>query len=433
LKKVLIITYYWPPSGGSGVQRWLRFVKNLRQFGWEPSVYTADNAHYEIIDDSLIREIPDDVQTYKLRVRDANSILAKLSLFTGKKSQTAYDNRRLTDKDTSLKQKFLWFVRGNFFVPDAKMFWIRPSARYLSRILKEKKYDLLVSTGPPHSLHLIAKKLHEQLNIPWVADFRDPWTSIDYIQEINLSRFARAKHERLEREVVCAANKVVVIGRTMYTEFKDKYNVESEIIYNGYNEFHQTQTDYPIDKKFSLVHIGIFSQNRNCNDLWEVLAELIAEDPVFSTDFELKLVGKTDTAIIESIDRFKLRSHLNSVDYVPYDKTQEYLYGAQVLLLPINRVPYSEFILTGKLFEYLKSNRPILLIGPPHGDAAEIIQKCNAGYCINFDDKLALKAQIRKMYIDYKENKNTIQPVDVEQFSGYRLTKRLGEVFDGVV
>lgn len=432
MKKALILTYYWPPSGGAGVQRWLRFVKHLRNFGWEPVIYTVDNPQYAVYDESLINEIPEGIETIKLKINEPNNFFAKLSFLSKNNNSLIYNNQQQKDSKMSILQKTMWFIRGNLFIPDARCLWIKPSVKYLSKVLANNHYDIIVSSGPPHSLHLIAKELKEKFNIPWYADFRDPWTSMDYLKEMFLTTYAKRKHMRLEKSIIDSADEIIVVGRTMFNEFKENYNRDAVIIYNGYNEIKENSAPFKLDEKFTIVHIGSFLKNRNCNDLWEVLSEMVDEDKSFSKNFEIKLVGKVDSIVLDAIEKYNLNAFLNKIDYVPFEKTQEYLYSAQILLLPIDRIANAEFVLTGKLFEYLKSKRPILLLGPTKGDAADILQSCKAGYCCDFDDKETIKKTLYYLYNLYLENNNNIDSVNVTQFSGYELTKKLALLFDNI-
>ncbi len=433
MKKVLIITYYWPPSGGAGVQRWLRFVKNLRNFGWEPIVYTTENPIYASYDENLISEIPQKIQTFKHRIKEPNNFLGNLFFWKKSKNSIIYQNQQQKGEKRSITQKLLWFIRGNFFIPDSRFLWIKPSVKYLSNVLSENKYDLIISTGPPHSLHLIGKALNLKFKIPWIADFRDPWTSMDYLQEMFLTKFAWNKHKRFEKSVIESANEIIVVGQTMFNEFKEKYDKNSVIIYNGYNELPKEIPSNGLDEKFTIVHVGSFLKKRNCDDLWEVLFELTKDNKSFSENLEIKLVGGIAPDVIESIKRYKLDVCLNKIDYVPYQKTLVILNSAQVLLLPIDRISNAEFVLTGKLFEYLKAKRPILNIGPTNGDAAEIIKNCNAGYCCSFNDKEQIKRSVLEMYELFLQGKNIINSINVEQYSSYELTKQLAQLFNKTI
>lgn len=428
LKKVLIITYYWPPSGGPGVQRWIRFVQHLRSFNWEPILYVPENPSYVLLDKNLQSNIPTDIEVLKHPIIEPNSILEKLS-FSSKKEGKLYENQQQKGNRKSLVQKLLWYVRGNFFIPDARFLWIKPSVKYLTKVLSDTDFDLIVSTGPPHSVHLIAKKLQEKFELPWVADFRDPWTSMDYLKEMSLSSRALKKHDAQEREVITSADKIIVVGQTMMNEFKDRYDVESTIIHNGFNEMEETE-NVQLDAKFTLSHIGSFLKNRNCDDLWNVLATMLKENTDFKNDLCIQLIGRLAPNVESSIEKFGLSNYIDRKGYMPFAETQKYLLASQVLLLPIDRIDNAEFILTGKIFEYLKSRRPILLIGPTHGDAAALVNQTKAGYCCNFDDESAIRQTIEKMYELYKRGENHVRSEGIEKFSGVELTRKMANVFD---
>jgi len=220
MKKVLIITYYWPPAGGIGVQRWLQFSKNLSTYGWTPIIYTAKDAKYPIIDEKLLGQIPENTEVHRVKVPEPNNFLSWLQL-RKKKNKKLYNLQQQSNVNTSLIKKILWTIRGNFFIPDSRKFWIGKSVRYLDSYISQNPVDAIVSTGPPHSTHLIAQRIKEKHGLTWVADFRDPWTSMDYLQRMNLSSFARVKHKKLEEEVLRKSTHISVVGKAMQTEFKD--------------------------------------------------------------------------------------------------------------------------------------------------------------------------------------------------------------------
>lgn len=429
-KKVLIIAYYWPPSGGSGVQRWLRFVKNLRSFGWEPTVYTAKTSNYPVYDEKLVQEIPEGIETLKLEVPEPNELIAKLLFWKKDTSNALYQNQEQAGTSKSFLKRFLWWVRGNFFIPDARFLWIKPSVKYLKQQLDPNEYDLVVSTGPPHSLHLIGMQVAKAFQLPWVADFRDPWVSMDYLQAVQLTGFAERKHERLEKQVITEADKVLVVGRTMSREFEEKHGVQPVVIHNGYTEKKEEQTEATLDSTFSIVHVGSINPNRNCDDLWATLAELIESTPGFAQDLEIKLIGNVAPDVIRSIKQYKLEPYLTKIDYIKYAATIPHLRAAQVLLLPINRVPNAEFVITGKIFEYLNARRPILLLGPRLGDAADIVENCKAGTCCEFDDLEAIQEAVQTYYTRFQNGVNQIDSVNVESYSSYELTRKLASHFD---
>ena len=233
MKKVLIITYYWPPSGGAGVQRWLKFVKYMRQFGWEPVVYTAENPEIPVVDTSLEKEIPEGITVLKIPIWEPYSIYKK---FIGRKKEDKINASFLSEtKKAGLTEKISVWIRGNFFIPDARRFWIKPSIKFLETYLSENKIDYVISSGPPHSMHLIALGLKRKFPLlKWLADFRDPWTNIDFYEKLMLTPMADKKHHRLELSVIKSADCVLSIGSSMSEEFKEMYKASGGINFSKF-------------------------------------------------------------------------------------------------------------------------------------------------------------------------------------------------------
>jgi len=278
MKKALIITYYWPPAGGSGVQRWLKFVKYFRDFDIEPIVYTVDDANYPIEDNSLISEIPKNTEVLKQPIWEPNSLFTKI----GKKK---IESAGFINPNPSFFDKILQYVRANYFIPDARKFWVKPSVKYLKKYLEENKVDVIISTGPPHSMHLIGLQLKKLLNVKWIVDFRDPWTEIDYFHQLPLTKKAIARHHALEKEVIVNADAVLVVGDTMRKSYQ-KFNSNIITVTNGFDEV-ISNIEIAIDSKFTITHIGLMNADRNPTILWEVLSEISRSDNEFKRNFEL--------------------------------------------------------------------------------------------------------------------------------------------------
>ena len=423
--KVLIITYYWPPSGGSGVQRWLKFVKYLRNFNVEPVVYTVDNPKYAILDETLQSEIPNTVEVLKKPIKEPNNILS----FFGKKSKKT--SAGFLDANPSLFGKMFQYIRANYFIPDARKFWIKPSVQFLTEYLSNNKIDVVITTGPPHSLHLIGLQLKQKLAIKWIADFRDPWTDIDYFHQLPLTKKTIRKHYQLEEEVVSTADFVLVVGKTMKEKYL-KFNQNIEVITNGFDDV-KDESKVELDIKFSIVHIGMMNADRNPRILWKVLSDLIKENQDFAEDLQLKFVGKLAHEVFESIDKNKLNSVIEYITYLPHKEVVIFQQSAQILLLAVNKVPSAGGIITGKLFEYLQANRPILAIAPPEGDLAEIINTTKAGRVVDFDDEETLKKEILEMYKAYKKHKLVVNSKSIEQYHRKNLTAQLADVIKKLV
>ena len=432
IKKALIITYYWPPSGGSGVQRWLKFTKYLRDFNWEPVIYTPENPEIPVEDSSLLKDIPEGITILKKSIWEPYSFYKK---FLGQKVEDKIQTGFLTEKRKSKrKEKISVWIRGNLFIPDARKFWIRPSVKYLATYLKKNPVDIIISTGPPHSMHLIGMKLKEKLKIPWFADFRDPWTNIYYRDDLKLSRFAKKKHRKLELEVLKRADTVTVVSPTLGENFAEIYNCNYHVITNGFDE-----DDFPINQnlktntKFSITHVGVLMKKSNPENLWSILRELTEVNEEFKNDLEIKLAGKVDYSIINSIKKNNLFPHLTKINYLPHEEIVKFQKQASVLLLLIPNTDNSKLIITGKLFEYLAARRPVLAICPTDGDAAEIINDTKAGMISGFGDNNRLKNNILALYHDYKKGKLQINTGNISKYSRKNLTEKLVKLLNASI
>ena len=419
MKKALIITYYWPPAGGSGVQRWLKFVKYFRDFDVEPIIYTVKNPNYPIIDESLVNDIPKGIEVLKQTIWEPNNIL---SLFGKKKTESA---GFLNSKPTFFG-KILQYVRANYFIPDARKYWVKPSVKFLREYISKNKIDVVITTGPPHSMHLIGLELKKTLKVKWISDFRDPWTEIDYFHQLPLTKKSIKKHHSLEQEVLKKADSVLVVGNTMKLNYNKFSNVVKTIT-NGFDgEIVLTKTE--LDEKFTLTHIGLMNADRNPKILWEAISELISENNNFKKDFILKLIGKVDATVTESISKYKLQNNLELINYVTHNEVVNFQKKSQVLLMLVNNVPSAKGIITGKIFEYLMAKRPILAIAPTKGDLAEIIKQTNSGSVVDFSDKDALKNAILDLYLRFKKGNLLINSINIEQYHRRELTKQVAKI-----
>jgi len=435
MKKVLIITYYWPPSGGAGVQRWLKFVKYLRQFEWEPVIFTPENPEFPSIDESLMGDIPKGVEVITNKIWEPYQFYKR---FTGKKKGERVQAGFLSEqksKNLFLEKVAIW-LRGNLFIPDARKFWIKPSTKLLNRYLKEHPVDLVVSTGPPHSTHLIALNLKKKLKIPWLADFRDPWTNIDFYRDLLLSRWADVKHHRLEKEVLTKADAVTVISKGMQADFSSIVSREYVVIPNGYDTEDVVKKGIKVkadNTKFVLAHIGSLNKDRNPVNLWKALSELIVENREFAKALEIRNVGKLDFTAVESLERFKLDGFFNKISYLSHEEVISEQQNATLLLLLVNRTPNAKLIVTGKIFEYLVSGRPILCVGPVDGDAASIINETRCGKVVGFDEVKELKTYLKEAFTLHQKGLLIPECKNVDRYNRKKLTQKLTELFDSII
>lgn len=431
MKRVLIITYYWPPSGGAGVQRWLKFVKYLREFGWEPIVYTPSNPESPSEDFSFEKDIPSDTEVIKTQIWEPYDIYRKL---TGKKGQKINAGFISENKKSGWKDKLSIWIRGNFLIPDPRKFWVKPSVEFLAGYLKNNPVDAVISTGPPHSMHLIGLGLKKYFSrIPWIADFRDPWTNIDFYQELNLTFIADKIHHKLERKVVQSADCVLVVSSDMVKEYQMLNPKRIELLTNGYDADDVESSDVMPDKEFSLSHIGTLNAARNPKILWKVLGELVNEDKEFRNDLRINLIGKIDFSVLEEIRKNDLTDNLVKIDYLSHYEAIMRQKSSQILLLLINNSANAKGILTGKFFEYLAAQRPILAIGPEDGEVAEVLRTTKAGVIVDFEDEIKTREKVLELYNHYKNGNLTVSPESIEKYSRKELTGQLATVLNSLM
>lgn len=423
-KKLLIIAYYWPPAGGPGVQRWLKFVKYLADFGVHPIVYTPKNAAYPLLDESLLVELKEiDYTHLQLEISEPNQWLAKLFK---KQTKTISSGVIKPSNKQSFFEKMLLWMRGNFFIPDSRVTWVKPSLAFLKDYLKNNPVDAIITTGPPHSMHLIGLALKKEIHLPWVADFRDPWCDINYHNQLYLSKWAKKRHETLERKVLKTINLLLTTSNATKKLFQKKTKKPIAVITNGYDS-HKNMT-VKKSKKFTFSHIGSLLSNRNPQILWEVLAECIKENEAFAKQFELKLIGKTSNEIMETLKSFGLDKFTNQINYVSHDEAIRLQKKAQVLLFIEEDSASGSHIIAGKLFEYLVSNTPIVALGPKHSDVEQIIKETNTGKYFNYDKKENLKAYILYLYEAFEQNNLKTQPIGLQKYHRKALTEQLVNV-----
>lgn len=422
MKKVLIITYYWPPAGGPGVQRWLKFVKYLPDFGIEPIVYCPDNPNYPFTDTSLVPDIDSDLTVLKTSIREPYKWA---QLFSKSKTTNLSKGLISNQKKQSVLEKLLLFVRGNFFIPDARISWVRPSISFLSDYILTHKIDTIVTTGPPHSLHLIGLQLKQKHSIKWMADFRDPWTQIGYHKKLKLSSFAQKKHKTLEATVLQTADEILVTSLKTKTLFSELTSTPISVLTNGFD--FEISSDTPLDSKFTLSHIGSLFEGRNPSVLWKVLSDLINESEDFAAAFQLNLIGSVSKEVMGAICSFGLESYVCNTGYIPHSDVLESQKKTQLLLLIEEDSKETEYIIPGKLFEYMASKRPIIAIGPQASDIEKILNQTLAGTYFRYDEGAALRTLLLQHFEAYKLQKLNVDSIGLEAYSRKSLTQQLAQ------
>ncbi|WP_185206398.1 glycosyl transferase family 1 [Chryseobacterium sp. C3] len=426
-KKILIITYYWPPAGGPGVQRWLKFAKYLPEFGWKPVIYTPENPSYPLLDESLMKDVPKDLEIVKTKIWEPYQLAEKLNKSNKKFKAGQFD----VGKNQSWKSKLSIWVRGNFFIPDARVFWVKPSVKFLKQYLKENQIEVVVTSGPPHSLHLIGLNLKKKLpNLKWIADFRDPWTEISYYKHLKLTKSSDQKHRQLESEVFRNADITLATSYTDAENFR-KNGANAICITNGFDEsdsnsqtlkFSDTQT------KFTLSYIGVLEQLRNPENLWKALNDLVTENAEFAEKFTLKFAGRIDDKILNSIEHSNLKNHILNLGYLSHDKAIEEMQTSEILLITNFPNNSSKGIIPGKIFEYLATGKQIISFGPKDADVSKILNETQAGKHFSYDDSLKIKEFILEKFELWKDGNLSENTQNIEQFSRKNLTKKLAEI-----
>ena len=392
-RRLLLITYYWPPSGGPGVQRWLKMVKYLVRAGWEVTVYTPSNPEISENDPSLLKDIPTGVTMLPRKIIEP---LRLYKQFLGKKrvgdGLLAEEGGK---KRQGVLQRLLLWLRANLFVPDARCLWIRPSVRFLCRWLQTHPHEVMVTTGPPHSMHLIGRGVHRRTDIRWVADFRDPWRNIDYHQHLPFTPKTLARVAAMERSVVEEAEVVTVVTEGMCADFA-AYQVQClRVIYNGFDteDFPTVAmpTPLPAGTPLRIVYAGSMNADRNPLLLWRVLQELRQEGLMDAKGLQVELFGRCDVSVKRAIADCGLEDMVVLRGSIAHAEIPALLCGADLLLLCINRAPTSQSILTGKVFEYLASHRPIIAMAPTGSEVARLLTETQSGSAFAEGDKQALK------------------------------------------
>ena len=436
MKRVLIISYYWPPTGGSGVQRWVKFAKYLPSEGWQPVIYTPENPEQLAIDESLAAEIPAEVKVIKKRIVEPYEIYKKLLRKSGH-SKEAVEVNPVNAQNKSFLQKVAMWVRGNLFRPDPRCMWIGPSVRFLKKYLKEHPVDLIVSTGPPQSMHLIGRRLALETGLPWIADFRDPWTKIFYFKHLSMTHSTERWHKKMEMKVLDDASVVVAVSPLVQQEFQAMTSTRVELITNGFDECDFAaepchEAEGGSDNEFCITHTGLFAADGNPTVLWEVLAEKCASDNAFRKALKIKLIGKTDESILTALNEAGLSECVKNIGYLPHSEAVEQQRNASLLILPLRKEPEYKAVLPGKLFEYLASRRPVLGIGQKDGAMAMILNETKTGVVLDWEDREAIACHIDSCWEKHLAGKLVTDGADISQFTRRSLTRRMAQLFDSL-
>jgi len=419
MQKVLIVCYYWPPAGGPGVQRWLKFVKYLPEFDVEPIVFVPENPSYPIIDESLENDIPKGTRIIKQPIFEPYGLA---SIFSKKKTKRISSGIIQKHKKQSVLERILLWVRGNFFIPDARKYWVKSSVKVLSDMMREEEIQTIITTGPPHSVHLIGLQLKAKYELRWIADFRDPWTSIGYHKKLKLTKSSQLKHKRLEKQVLNSADKIIVTSNRTKQEFEEITQKPIEVITNGYDEDSITTE---LDKKFTVSHIGSLLTDRNPTMLWEVLQDMCNENQEFKNELQIQLVGVVGDGVKESLANHHLKDNTTDLGYISHTNVLELQAKSQVLLLLEINSEETQGIIPGKLFEYFNAQRPILALGPENWEAGKMVHETKSGQSFTSKDKSDLKNVLLEWFRAFQKEELVSNSEGIEKYSRRELTRKL--------
>ncbi len=389
MKKVLIFTYYWPPAGGVAVQRWLKFAKYLPEFSWEPVIVTVDNGSYPYYDESLLKEVSPSLRVYRTKTFEPFEIY---NLLRGKKGKSLPVVSVGNKSNKSFFQKTSEYVRANFFIPDARKGWVKYAVRQGEELLNNEKFDVIITTGPPHSAHLIGLKLKERFGVKWLADFRDPWTGIFYNNILPRTQSTAQRDRALETKVLQTADFTTVISPGLKKEFEDRTR-KIEVVFNGYDEddFGKSEGREQKSKTFTIRYIGNMMSSQNVEVFWKTIGEIRNR----KTEIRIEFIGRVDDEVKQAIALSGLNDCVSYLDFVDHRSAISLMQTADLLLFVIPDVKDNELILTGKLFEYLASQTEIISLGPVSGDAAQILNQCGRKRMIDYSDKTEVEMQLK--------------------------------------
>lgn len=423
LKKVLIVTYYWPPSAGSGVQRWLKFSKYLPEYGWEPVIFTPENPDFELKDSSLLAEIPVELEVIKFPIWEPYSIFRKF-----KKEKLKDTSKILEREKKSPIDKLAIWLRANLLIPDPRVFWVKPSVDYLAQIMDANKFEAIITTGPPHSMHLIGLKLKRLTGIKWLADFRDPWSTWEFLDVLPMHSVIKKRHQQLEKEVLKEADAVITISPTFQEEIEQIAGRGIHLVTNGFDS-----TDLPLDFKknvqvkeeINIVYTGIIDSIRDPLPFIQAYKALFENHQIKAN---LTFVGKVSDKITGYIENDQwLKNHITFAGYVSHQEVFAYYEKAHLLLLILTNTKNAKGNIPGKLFEYIATGRPIIALGDPEGDAAKIISEAGAGKVFSHSNQEGMRIFLKEAlnFIPASKTENSPNP-----FERKVLTQKLAGLLD---
>lgn len=433
LKKVLIIAYYFPPSGGPGVQRVLKHVKYLKEFGWEPVVLTVINGQFPARDESLLNEIPNDVKVYRTKIFEPYDIYR---WFTGKKKGTAIDVNTIKkdDQKISFKEKLAEFIRATFFIPDARIGWIPSAVKKAEEIIKSENINAIYSSSPPYTCSLIARKLKRKHGLKWVAGFRDPWT--DFISTPKRWLIPKMIDRSQEKSVFKEADHIecawLGIIKDALAKYPDLDESKFHHVPNGFDSNDFPEVENINNHKFTFTYTGSLYGRRNPSSIFAAIEELIIEGKVKADKISFKFIGRFGSEVEEMFEKASFKSNIEVVSYVPHKESIRYLLKSDVLLLIVDESKESEDIVPGKVYEYIGVFKTVFALAPEESAISKLIHETNSGIIVHQSDKEKLKNEYLNLYESWMSGKIDYKPDDekIKSYERRNSAKRLSELLN---
>lgn len=410
MKNLLIIAYYFPPSGGPGVQRVLKHIKYLPEFGWNPIVYTVKDAQYPAYDYSLLKEIPENVKVYRGKIFEPYNVYRKI---VGIKSTDPVDVNVIKKENQKLswKEKLSEFIRATFFIPDARMFWIFSGRKELKQILKENKIDAIYNSSPPYTTAIIAKRIKKILQVPWIAGFRDPWTG--FISSPKRWLIPRLIDKHLEKSVFQKADKVECAWIGIIKDAIGKYPVldasKFHHIPNGYDSEDYPKINWNGNDRFTITYTGSMYGRRNPSALFQAIEKLLNENLIKKDDFIIKFIGRFGREVNEMIENTSFRDSIEVINYLPHQESLIELLKSDALLLIVDESKESEEIVPGKVYEYIGTKKPILTIAPTNGAIAQLMQETGLGLVAHQSEQDKIASNFLSLFRIYKNEEENLR------------------------
>ncbi len=416
-RKILIISYYWPPSGGVGVQRWMNFALQLQSRGWEITVLTPSNPQFEIKDQKLLDRVKE-IPTVKVPIWEPFNLFHKL---TGNKDRkNVQQGLVLEKKKKGFLDKVMIWIRGNLLVPDPRRFWIKNASNKAIKLIQSEGIGTIITTGPPHSIHLIGRKVKRMTDVKWLADFRDPWSKWDVLEKLNTSSIVMDIHKRMETSVIGEADISVTVSHRLAKAFGGIH-----VLHNGITlDAESTMT--PHESHFTIGYFGMLNELRNPRQLWQLLDQMCRENQIFASKLRIRIGGIVAESIKEEIGELsQLRSKVEFLGYLPHESIQDEYRKCNLLLLLLNKSDNSKWILPVKFFEYLAAGRLILGLGERKSDLGDLMNDKDVGEILSYSEISGIRGFIEDIFENNRMPAKADTQKLLKQFSHQHLAEKL--------